>query len=117
MSTFAFFQESIMPAVAEKPWIHHIKPLPPERLAGDRIQVGHPLFGIVWINPERLSGAPCFYATRVPVINLFDYLAGGHTLDDFLEGFPGVTREQAVAVLELAEARLLAELPGRRKSF
>jgi uncharacterized protein (DUF433 family) len=71
----------------------------------------HPLFGNVWINRERLSGAPCFYGTRVPIQNLFDYLEGGEPLDDFLDGFPGVTREQAVAVLELAVNGLLAELP------
>ena len=52
-----------------------------------------------------------FYATRVPLKNLFDYVEGGHTLDDFLEGFPGVTREQVIAVLELAHSGLLAELP------
>jgi uncharacterized protein (DUF433 family) len=78
---------------------------------GDLIQPGHPLFGIIWINPARVSGTPCFYATRVPLKNLFDYLVGEHTLNDFLEGFPGVTREQAVAVLELAQSGLLAELP------
>ncbi|NOT63020.1 MAG: DUF433 domain-containing protein [Acidobacteria bacterium] len=55
---------------------------------------------VVWLNPERVSGAPCFYGTRVPVQNLFDYLKGGHTLEDFLTGFPPVTREQAETVLE-----------------
>ncbi len=60
------------------------------------------LEGIISIHPDRLGGEPCFACTRVPLKNLFDYLAGGESLDDFLEGFPGVTREQAVAVLELA---------------
>ncbi len=82
-----------------------------ELLVGDLIQNGHPLFGIIWINHERMSGAACFYGTRVPIQNLFDYLEGGEPLDDFLEGFPGVTREQAIAVLELARNGLLAELP------
>src|SRR5277367_4870643 len=91
--------------------VQNVKPLDSELLAGDLIQPGHPLFGIVWINRERLSGAACFYGTRVPLQNLFDYLEGGEPLDDFLEGFPGVTREQAVAVLELAHNGLLAELP------
>jgi uncharacterized protein (DUF433 family) len=45
-----------------------------------------------------MSGAPCFYGTRVPVKTLFDYLEGGQTLDDFLDGFPGGSREQAVAI-------------------
>jgi uncharacterized protein (DUF433 family) len=88
-----------------------VKPLDPELLVGDLIQPGHPLFGTVWINRERMSGAACFYGTRVPLQNLFDYIEGGEPLDEFLEGFPGVTREQAVAVLELARTGLLAELP------
>src|SRR5439155_7302893 len=78
------------------------RPLDPQALNGDQIQPDHPLFGIVWINPNRMSGAPCFAGTRVPIKNLFDYLEGGESLDDFLEGFPGVTREQAIAVIELA---------------
>ena len=55
--------------------------------------------GIISVHLERLGGEPCFRGTRVPVKNLFDYLEGGDSLDDFLAGFPGVTREQAVAVL------------------
>ena len=46
-----------------------------------------------------LGGRACFAGTRVPVRNLFDYLAAGHPLDEFLRQFPSVTREQAVAVL------------------
>src|SRR2546423_3482778 len=82
----------------------------PGRLIGDKIQPGHPLFGLVWINPQRVSGAPCFYGTRVPLKNLFDALAAGQSLDDFLEGFEGVSREQASAVLELARNDLLNQL-------
>ena len=89
------------------------KGLAAERLRGDLIQPGHPLFGIIWINPRRMSGAPCFTGTRVPIKNLFDYVKGGEPLEEFLEGFPGVTREQAVAVLELAEAGLLEKLGVR----
>lgn len=87
------------------------KPLSPEALKGDLIQEGHPLFGLIWINRARLSGAPCFAGTRVPIRNLFDYLETGHDLDDFLNDFDGVTREQAIGVLEVAEQGLLAELP------
>ena len=83
----------------------------PQSSHGELILPGHPLHGIIWINPDRVSGSPCFDGTRVPVQNLFDYVEGGHTLDDFLEGFPGVTREQAVAVLERARASLEAEFP------
>jgi uncharacterized protein (DUF433 family) len=80
-------------------------------LEGDLIQPGHPLFGIVWINPQRMSGAPCFAGTRVPLQNLFDYVAGGEPLSEFLEGFPGVTRQQAEAVMSLAAEGLLHSLP------
>lgn len=90
--------------------IRHVKPLPPELLEGDKIQPGHPLFGLVWINPDRVSGAPCFYATRVPLKNLFDSLAAGESLESFLDGFEGVTREQALAVLDLAGQDLLRDL-------
>ncbi|MBV9242188.1 MAG: DUF433 domain-containing protein, partial [Acidobacteria bacterium] len=48
--------------------------------------------------------------TRVPIQNLFDYLEGGDSLDDFLEGFPPITREHAIAVLELAKSSLAKEL-------
>jgi uncharacterized protein (DUF433 family) len=63
--------------------------------------------GLIEIDPEKVSGTPVFVGTRVPVQNLFDYLEGGDSLDDFLEGFPPVTRKQAVAVLELARESLL----------
>lgn len=65
---------------------------------------------VIEINPEKVSGAPVFAGTRVPIKNLFDYLEGGQSLEDFLEGFPPVTREQAVAVLELAEESLVREV-------
>jgi uncharacterized protein (DUF433 family) len=58
-------------------------------------------------DPEVLSGTPVFRGTRVPVQNLFDYLEGGESLDAFLRQFPGVTRAQAIAVLEDARARVL----------
>ena len=71
------------------------------------------LESVVWVDPERMSGAPCFYGTRVPVKNLFDYIAGGDTVDDFLEGFPPVTRAQAEAVLNFALESLLSEVSPR----
>jgi uncharacterized protein (DUF433 family) len=87
------------------------KPLTAEDIEGDLIQPGNPLFGIIWINRERMSGAPCFAGTRVPIKTLFDHVDTGEPLEEFLEGFPGVMREQALAVLELAAARFLDELP------
>ncbi|HEX7318437.1 MAG TPA: DUF433 domain-containing protein [Pyrinomonadaceae bacterium] len=58
-------------------------------------------------DPEKLGGTPVFYGTRVPIQNLFDCLETGETLDDFLDQFPTVTREQALAVLEESRERLL----------
>jgi len=58
-------------------------------------------------DPEILGGEPVFYGTRVPVRNLIDSLEAGETIDEFLEGFETVTREQAIAYLELAQSRLL----------
>ena len=57
-------------------------------------------------SPEKVSGAWVFLGTRVPVKALFENLEDGATVDQFLEWFPGVTREQALAVLEFAEASL-----------
>jgi uncharacterized protein (DUF433 family) len=67
---------------------------------------------LITIHPDLVSGAPCFAGTRVPVKNLFDYLEGGESLEDFLEGFPGVSREQAIGVLHLAASNLLHNLKG-----
>lgn len=58
---------------------------------------------IVTISPDIQSGEPVFTGTRVPIKNLFDYLKGGETIDEFLEGFPSVSREQVVELLSLAE--------------
>jgi uncharacterized protein (DUF433 family) len=63
---------------------------------------------VVHSDPEIMSGIPVFVGTRVPVRTLFDYLAGGDSLGEFLDGFPTVSREQAVAALELAKEMLLA---------
>jgi uncharacterized protein (DUF433 family) len=59
-------------------------------------------------DPEIHSGEPVFRGTRVPFQTLLDYLEGGETLDEFLEQFPGVSRENAIAALEEAKALILA---------
>lgn len=59
-------------------------------------------------DPEILSGEPVFRGTRVPFQTLLDYLEAGDTLDEFLEQYPGVSREQAIAALEEAKALVLA---------
>jgi uncharacterized protein (DUF433 family) len=62
---------------------------------------------LIEIDPEKLGGTPVFYGTRVPIQNFFDCLESGETLDQFLDQFPTVTREQALAVLEESKERLL----------
>ena len=59
-------------------------------------------------DPEILGGTPVFVGTRVPVKNLIDYLEAGDRLDDFLDDFPAVTREQAIAALEIARNALVS---------
>ena len=66
---------------------------------------------VVKIDPEIMSGAPCFAGTRVPIQNLIDYLEGGDSIEDFLEGFPTVSREQVIAFLEEAKDCMLAQVP------
>ncbi len=63
-------------------------------------------------DPEIMSGALCFTGTRVPVKNLFDYVEGGSPLEEFLEDFPSIRRETAVAVLEAVRERLAADAPA-----
>lgn len=58
---------------------------------------------LVTISPDVQSGEPVFSGTRVPIKNLFDYLKGGDSVDEFLEGFPSVSREQVLELLNLAE--------------
>ena len=59
---------------------------------------------VVKVDPEIMSGASCFSGTRVPIQNLIDYLEGGDSIEDFLEGFPTVSRDQVIAFLEEAKA-------------
>jgi uncharacterized protein (DUF433 family) len=59
--------------------------------------------GVIVRNPDILGGTPVFRGTRVPIQTLFDYLEGGETLEDFLEGFPSVTCEATITALEEAK--------------
>ena len=63
---------------------------------------------VIHSDPEILGGTPVFVGTRVPFKALVDYLEGGHPLSEFLEDFPSVSREQAVAALEQAKDLLIA---------
>lgn len=66
---------------------------------------------VIHSHPEIVSGEPVFIGTRVPVRNLLDWLEGGHTLDEFLDNFPSVQRDQAITFLEEATAALLSHHP------
>ena len=62
---------------------------------------------LITSTPDILGGTPVFSGTRVPVQTLIEYLEGGQSIDEFLEGFPTVSREQVIAFLEEAKARML----------
>jgi uncharacterized protein (DUF433 family) len=70
---------------------------------------GAPL-GVITKDREILGGCPVFRGTRVPFQALLDYLEGGETLDEFLDDFPTVTREAAIAALETAKSLLVGQL-------
>lgn len=63
---------------------------------------------IISTDPEVMGGTPCFAGTRVPVQTLLDYLEAGDSINDFLEGFPTVKREQVIAFLETATEQMIA---------
>ena len=65
---------------------------------------------IIHSDPEIHSGDPVFVGTRVPVRTLLDYIEGGDSLDEFLDNYPGVSREQAVAFLEEAVRAAMAQI-------
>jgi uncharacterized protein (DUF433 family) len=69
---------------------------------------------LIHCDPDILGGTPVFIGTRVPVKTLLDYLEAGDSLDQFLDHFPSVSREQAVAVLELAKEMLTAHADTAR---
>jgi uncharacterized protein (DUF433 family) len=63
---------------------------------------------LIWINPGRMGGIPCFYKTRLSIDSLFDNLEDGVSLDEWLEAFPIISRAQALSVLEFAKKFMLA---------
>lgn len=66
-------------------------------------------YGYINIDKEIMSGTPVFSGTRVPIKNLFDYLEGGEDLAEFLDDFPSVSKEAALAVLDMAKKSLTSE--------
>jgi uncharacterized protein (DUF433 family) len=65
------------------------------------------LKNVVHSDPEIMGGTPVFVGTRVPLQNLIDSLEGGESIEDFLDGFPSVKREQVITVIEAAKLRML----------
>jgi len=65
------------------------------------------LQGVIHSDPEIMGGTPVFVGTRVPLQNLIDYLEGGESVEDFLEAFPAVKRQQVIAVIEAGKLKML----------
>jgi len=65
------------------------------------------LNGIIHSDPEIMGGTPVFVGTRVPLQNFIDYLQGGESVEDFLDAFPTVKREQVIAVIEAGKLKML----------
>jgi uncharacterized protein (DUF433 family) len=101
-------------ATAQPPSPATPSPIPPatlhERESREMIPPESVLSHFISVNPARMYGEPCFKGTRVPVKILFEYLSGGDPLDVFLDGYPDVSRETAVAVIDLAQRGMLEGL-------
>jgi uncharacterized protein (DUF433 family) len=82
-------------------------PMPQVREERELIPAESPLSPFISVNPGRMHAEPCFRGSRVPIQHLFDHLRAGDPLDEFLEGFPTVSREQAIAVIDLASRGLI----------
>jgi uncharacterized protein (DUF433 family) len=65
---------------------------------------------LIWQHPDRMSGAPCIYGTRVRVQDLFDWVANGGNVDGFVSTYPHIPKERVVGVLRMAEEDLLKHL-------
>lgn len=80
------------------------------RASHELIPLDSPLAATISVNPGRMHGEPCFRGTRVPVQTLFDHLHAGDGFDKFLDGYEVVSREQAVAAIDLAARGFMAGL-------
>jgi uncharacterized protein (DUF433 family) len=75
---------------------------PKADLSTEQVPQDDPRSGVISIDPGRHSGSPCFVGTRVPVIDLWDFFSAGGSLDEFLDSFPSVRKEQALEVIRFA---------------
>lgn len=94
---------SAIPALSGSPSL-------PQREARELIPADSPLAPFISVNPGRMHGEPCFKGSRTPITILFGHLRAGDPLSEFLEGFPAVSRDQAVAIIDLASRGLLEGL-------
>ena len=88
--------------------------LPDDYWEGELVPQSDPRAAFISINPERMSGTPCFVGTRVPIKNLWDYLAHDAALPEFLDDFEGVPREEVLQALRHAFHKLMEGLPDGR---
>lgn len=72
---------------------------------------------VINIDKEILGGTPVFNGTRVPIKNLFDYLETGETIDEFIEDFPSVKREQIIKLLEFSEKMMVKSTEILNENF
>lgn len=75
------------------------------------VPASDPRAAFISVDPQRMSGTPCFVGSRVPIKHLWDYLEGNESLETFFDDFEGVPRESVLGALWLAYERLLADLP------
>jgi uncharacterized protein (DUF433 family) len=80
-------------------------------LSTERVPPTDPRAAFISIDPERLGGVPCFAGTRVPIKYLWEYLSKGKTLEEFLDDFDGVPRNEALDALHYSYQRLMGGLP------
>ena len=85
--------------------------LPDDYWDGELVPREDPRAAFISVNPERMGGTACFVGTRVPIKHLWDYLEGSDTLEEFLDDFEGVPREEIMAALRASYQRLLDGLP------
>jgi len=86
------------------------EPAQPRLKEGELIPRDSPLSPYISVDYGRMHGVPCFTGSRVPIQHLFDHLRAGDSIDVFLDGFPPVTREQVVGVIDLTAMNLLGGL-------
>jgi uncharacterized protein (DUF433 family) len=72
---------------------------------------------VINIDPEILGGTPVFFGTRVPIKNLFDYLETGESIEDFLEDFEGVSKNQVVKLLEMSQKLIETSTNSLNENF